>query len=335
MAAGLLASLGGCNGLHCGAVMLPVLRSICAFRKAVWLGPALSALLALVVSAVAPARAHACATCTCGDPTLTTMGLQQPFAGRVRLSVELRYRQDAVGQVGLDRTELSERRASVAVAVAPWDWAMFSLVLPVMHRSVTDVSGADDTVFGLGDVELKARAIVFRDRSFAPQHLLGVLAGLRLPTAPLLQNSAGNYLDPELQAGTGSFDPSLGLSYAFFADPWSIYVSEQVVLPTGGRGDWRMGASLLGSHAVQYQFDPMWGVRLGANIRLDDRAKRYSPNRVEPDTGGFVAYAAPALIVSPLTDLVLNLEVNVPVINALVGHHDEGFAVSLGVAFDA
>ena len=55
-----------------------------------------AALLCLALY-LAPTRASACATCGCGDPTLTLMGAGQPFSGRLRLGAELRYRWDELG----------------------------------------------------------------------------------------------------------------------------------------------------------------------------------------------------------------------------------------------
>ena len=46
-------------------------------------------------------------------------------------------------------------------------------------------------------------------------------------------------------------------------------------------------------------------------------------------------FLSPSVVFSPLTDLVLNLDVHVPVINALTGDHDEGVIIALGGAFDA
>jgi hypothetical protein len=65
---------------------------------------------ALVVAALSARDAWACAMCGCGDPTLTTMGAEQPFAGRLRLSSELRYRSDAIGDAP-ERTQIEEVRA--------------------------------------------------------------------------------------------------------------------------------------------------------------------------------------------------------------------------------
>jgi hypothetical protein len=283
-----------------------------------------------------PRAARACATCTCGDPTLTVMGAQQPFAQRLRLSLSVQHRTDALGREGIDRVELQEQQLLASVAYAPAQWLMLSATLPLVRRELTYVNLARDTFVSPGDVELRGRAFIYRDRSFAPRHLLALVGGLRVPTGPLERDSAGDYAEPELQPGTGSFDPLGGVSYAFFADPWSAYASEIVYVPTPSRAGFQVGASWRGSHTVQYQLGTAWAVRLGANFRLEDKTRREvaGQTRDEPDSGGFVLFATPSLVFSPMTDLILNLNVNVPVYNRLLGAHDEGPIVMLGAAYD-
>ena len=54
-----------------------------------------SALVAVVVAlgvvAATPRRAAACASCGCGDPTLTATGVERPYRNRVRVAWEERY----------------------------------------------------------------------------------------------------------------------------------------------------------------------------------------------------------------------------------------------------
>jgi hypothetical protein len=78
------------------------------------------ALIGATLTAVGslPAPAQACASCGCGDPTLTTLGTTKPFAGRLRAALQLAYRTDAVGREGLNRVELREARLDASVAAA-------------------------------------------------------------------------------------------------------------------------------------------------------------------------------------------------------------------------
>jgi hypothetical protein len=281
-----------------------------------------------------PSSARACATCACGDPTLTVMGAQQPYANRFRPSLEFQYRTDAVGEAGVDRVELREQRLTLGVAYAPLEWLMLSATLPLLWRTVTDVSLAETSLFSPGDLELRSRIYFWRDREFAPRHLLAAVAGLQLPTAPLDQEASGEYLEPELQGGTGAFQPVLGASYSFFADPWSVYASELAYIPFHSRADWHNGAAWRGSHVVQYQFVDWFAARFGANFRWEMRTRRDQPPDPEPDTGGFVLFLMPSVVLSPVTDLVINIDLQLPVVNALFGDHDEGPLFAVAVAYD-
>jgi hypothetical protein len=293
---------------------------------------AIVALLALGAATALPRRAGACATCACGDPTLTVMGAQQPFAQRVRLSLEAQYRTDTIGRAGFDRIELNEQRTTLSAAYAPEAWLMVSASMPMIRRELTNANLARDVLVTPGDLELRARAFVLRDRAFAPRHLLALVGGARLPTAPLERDAKGRYRAPELQPGSGSFDPLGGVSYSLFAAPWSAYVSQVAYVPTQGPADFRIGASLRGTHALQYQVGTSIALRFSLEYRLEARARR--AGGVEPDSGGFIAFASPSIVWSPWLDLVLDVDVHVPIWNALYGAHEEGVFAVLGAAYD-
>ena len=78
----------------------------------------LSALLALLALA-ASRLASACAACGCGDPTLSAVGAEKPYAGRLRLSLNTRYRSDTVGTEGVNKLSLQETRADLQAAWSP------------------------------------------------------------------------------------------------------------------------------------------------------------------------------------------------------------------------
>lgn len=295
-----------------------------------WLAP--MAGLCAAALALSPSHVFACAACACGDPTLTIMGAEQPFSGRLRLALDTQYRSDAIGHPLVDRVTLEELRTSLSVAYAPTPWAILSLTVPFIGRDLTDVTLARERLLTIGDVELHGRAYFFRDREFAPRHLLAVQLGLRLPTGPVLRDASGNYRQPELQPGSGSFDPSAGLTYLMSADPWSMFVSEVVYLPTRGVTDYQVGVSWRGTHALQYQLFSTLALRAGVNHRFEARSKLGAAD--EPDSGGFILFAVLAAVWNPVEDLVLTAEAQVPVVNALYGVHDEGMFVSVGVAYD-
>lgn len=263
------------------------------------------------------------------------MGSEQPFAYRLRPSLALRHRTDAVGREGVNRVELSEQRIELALAFAPTDWLMLSASLPILRRQLDYTDLAREGFVGIGDSEVRARLFVFRDRDLAPRHLIALVGGLKLPTGPLRTSQVGGP-NPELLAGTGSFDPLVGATYSWFAEPWSLFVSEMLFIPMRSSRGLRVGTSWRGTHTAQLQLYEWLAVRLSAETRLEAKTT-YGTGDASvnvADTGGFILFGAPGVVLSPVDDLVIQLAVHIPVVNALVGTHEEGAIFELGAALD-
>jgi len=292
----------------------------------------LSTALTATLLAAAPRSARACASCSCGDPTLTAMGTEQPFRNRLRASLDLRHRIDDIG-TGAGELRLSEQRLDAQLAWAPVRSVFLLATMPALRR---EVSYAGDlfsrTSWGPGDAELRAKAFIYRDRDFAPRHLVALIAGMKLPTAPLERDDAGQLLPIEVQPGTGSFDPILGASYAHFAAPLSLYASVQAFLPNAGTDGYRASRSLRTTVAAQRQLSDAVAARLAVDTRLDGRAVEHGA--AAEDSGGFIAFASPELLLSPVTDLTLGAYARISAINRLQGRHVEPYSMGLTVAYD-
>lgn len=288
--------------------------------------------LALAAVLVAPRVAQACAACACGDPTLTVMGTEKVFAGRLRLSFEAQHRTDQVGEARVDRIELSEQRFELGAAFAPLDWLMLSARVPLVYREVTEVNLERDRRARLGDSEVRAQAHLIPRTGLSQTHVLAVHAGLELPTGSVERDEDGKLYRPELQPGSGSWDPLFGATYGLFLRPISFYVSSTLYLPTTGHDELRGGLSVRSSLAAQYDlFD-----ELALRLAIDTRAERVSTiaGATEPDSGGFIAYVSPEIVYSPVMDLMLRAVVRIPTVDALIGEHDEGPMFVLGAAYD-
>lgn len=295
--------------------------------------PFVLAALALASCAALWSRsASACSTCGCGDPTLTTLGAEKPYPWRVRAAVGAQYRTDSVGQEGVDQVRLRELRTDAYVAVAPSSRLFLQVGVPLVTRSVETVSGAKTNATGLGDIELRVKPFVLQDRDFQPRHLLAFLGGLKIPTAPRQRGADGTLLPVEVQPGTGSLDPILGASYAFFALPWSFYGSLTFTAPAWSRDALRASPSLRTATVLQYQIVPALAVRAGIDTRIDGKA--YENGVASRDSGGVIAFASPEIVVSPVTDWLAALAVRIPFANALVGSHSEGPLLALTLAHD-
>lgn len=176
-------------------------------------------------------RAQACASCGCGDPTLTAMGVEKPFRNRVRLSIEQRIG----GHIDAgDATQTLVARTLVAASWSPLSWLTVATALPIIASEVRRAGVDARRLVGIGDLELYSRAVVFRDRRFSPRHLLGLTAGLKFPTGPRVQDSSGYPAAADLQPGSGSFDPNFGVSYSYFGSSVSAFSFAELPLHNGG-----------------------------------------------------------------------------------------------------
>ncbi len=288
--------------------------------------------VSIAIGLAAPRPVSACASCACGDPTITTIGAGKPFAGRLRASMLYRHRSSVSGTTGVDAVRADEDRADLGVSLSVLDDLVIEASIPLVLRRATLVNLARSEVMTLGDAELRARAFLFEDRTFNPRHLLAVHGGAVLPSAPAAERPTGERLPLEAQAGTGSVQPLAGLSYAYFDDPVSLYASTTVVLPIRGRFDARVGTTVLASAFAQLQPWSWLALRLGVDGRWAARSE--DGGRLDPDSGGFIAFLAPALVLSPLEDLVVHASVGVPVLRALNGVQEEHPTAEVGVVYD-
>ncbi|UJR85317.1 transporter [Sandaracinus amylolyticus] len=288
------------------------------------------ALLFALVALAAPSLARACATCGCGDPTLTAVGVEQPFAGRVRLSLALTHLSYSEGR-GLARVEVFDQRAILGVAASPNEWLTLSVFAPLVWREVAHASLQHESTIGVGDPELRARFVLFRDRAFAPEHLLSAQVGARLPTPTRLHDDNGALLPLDAQTGSGSFDPMVGLAWSWFARELSMHTTALLTVPTEGTGGWRNGASV--RLAWQGQWQPM--NELALVIGVDARIDADPLLRGETQAGGgAVVFASPGVMISPGGDVLLWLVARLPFVQALTGDRADGPIVELGMALD-
>ncbi len=276
--------------------------------------------------------ASACATCGCGDPTLTSMGSEKPFAGRLRTGLGVSAREDVMGDPGVDELELSEQRLDLQVAWAPTSWLFLQGNLPFFRRETRDATWAKAETIGLGDLELRAKFFVYKDRAM-PRHLIAVTPGVTIPLSSMKEDAQGQPLPMEAQPTLGTFAGLLGVSYAHFFQPFSVYFSVNASYPIGeSEGHHEVGASLRGTAALQHQALDWFAWRLGPDVRLDQRSAHHGMD--DPHSGGAILFVSPELLVKPVTDWLLSVGASVPVLNELNGRHEESIVWRASVAAD-
>ncbi|MBW2508131.1 MAG: hypothetical protein JRE81_05845 [Deltaproteobacteria bacterium] len=276
--------------------------------------------------------ASACGTCSVGDPTLTVIGFEQPKAHRVRTSAALRHRNDSIGETNLDQLTLSEQRMELAGAYSPTDRLSFSLMMPLVHRLITEVNLAEANVWAPGDLDFRVRGVVWRDRKFAPRHLVSLITGLEFPTSTIEYGEDGLPLPLEFQAGTGSWDPIAGSSYTMFMDPWSLYVSSIAIFPTTGIADTRASTSFRQTVLGQYQPWSFLAFQLGVEFRIDGPG--YISGIQDPNTGGHITYGTLGIVGLPHEKVMLHVTAALPMVQRLDGTHREGFSFTAGLVYE-
>lgn len=276
------------------------------------------------------ARAHACAPCGAGDPTLVVAGSERPWSGRVRMGSVVQIASYIDEDAAVD-----ERRATLGVAIALSDVALFALTMPLVWRETVYPSLARDTTVAPGDADVRVRTLLARDRPFAPAHQLSIDLGARLPTAPLLADQ-GVPLPIHAQTGTGAPEPMLGLLWTSFLGETSLWLSALGSFPMTGFSGWRNGVALRTSAFVQWQVAPWLALRCG----LDSRVEESVATSVERERAGpsWILFPALGVAVAPQSDSVLHLLLRVPLVVVRDEAHpgrNEGLAFEAGVAVDA
>jgi hypothetical protein len=294
--------------------------------RAAFVGMLLAA--ALMVDAC---RARACASCSCGDPTLTSVGVEKPYRNRLRVFTEEGFGADSSGS-GDTLLRRLVSRTDLGISYTPHPRITLVTFLPFvanLHRGPSSYAH----IGGVGDLELQARVLVARDRPFSPRHLFWLLAGIKAPTGPRVFDDRGFPYPDDEQPGSGSWDPFGGATYAWFGGLVSLYSTLVFRYPTTGPRGYRFGPSLISSTVVQLQPWARVAVQLGADLK-QAWSDRLMNDAGAPNTGGFIAAVVPGVMVNPWRDLLFRVAVDVPVVQALYGTQSIGPQLIFAVSYD-
>jgi hypothetical protein len=285
-------------------------------------------MLLLVVAGLPLRAVHACATCLCGDPTITTMGTEKPFAGRLRFNASFLSRAETVGEPGVSEHKIDETRYTYSVSYAPREDWILAASLPVVEKEVERFDLSHERASGIGDSDLSARWYLQNDH----RHLSGIQLGLRVPTSSE-QKSAGQPIDFDAQPGAGATLPSIGLWYGLFQAPRFYYASVvyQYALDEGYQGYQAGDVWLITAHA-QHDF----GYRFSLSFSLDGRWKDYDRyfDVIDDDSGGGLIMATPGINWTPATDWVVSASYQVPIVENLNGRQSEEANIRFEVTYD-
>lgn len=242
---------------------------------------------------------------------------------------------------------MDQRRVEQEVAIAGHyglrQDLQLTAIVPYVRKELLlrDPAGPDRFVGeGLGDSSLIAKWRFYRWD--APHETLNVAAlfGLELPTGKYRESDRGMRLPPDLQPGSGSWDPSAGLAATYEPGRWRF---SSAVLYKDNRpnsSDYRFGDQLFVELEAGNRFwlEPY----PGPFMRLDLTARYYHEGRSEQDghidhaSGHRRATVGATLAFRPRPSLDLQIGGEVPVYQSLLGtqiEYDGSLFVALGLRF--
>ncbi len=273
----------------------------------------------------------ACSTCMVGDPTQTLMGVEKPYQDRLRMSLDGLVRKEELGREGFNKKEIDESRATLSFSYAPNTRYMFGLAVPFARRKLSTFNLAEQEVTAPGDMTLTVKSFQ-QEKQFMQKHMYGFLAGIKIPTGSEQTDVNGAPLDFDVQSGQGAVVVNVGAWYANFNFPYMYYLSAAYYKANEGFQGFQAGDALVFNAAAQYAKS----TDLSFSFALEGRwSQRDSFSGVsDPDSGGAIVFASPGVIYTLKQDVLFNIFIKTPVVDALNGFHDEGAIFTMGITYD-
>ncbi len=274
-------------------------------------------------------HAWSCAVCLCGDPSLTLFGLEKSYPGQWRLSLDSVFREEKVGQAGLNQQQLDDARVNFNVSHHFNSRFSLALTLPYVHKKLRFANLSEQEVTDFGDIELSSR-YTWLDR---PRHQFHLQFNVRLPTAEQQRDQQNQPLNLDVQAGTGAYLPKIGLSYGYFRYPWLFYSSFQWQIG-GDQGfqGFKPGSAWLTTFSSQYAFTPRLALALGLDSRFAEKNSFY--NEKDRDSGGNIHFLSAKLLWRVNQHWLLEATMQQPILEQLNGTLTEKTNYRFGLIYD-
>jgi len=225
----------------------------------------------------------------------------------------------------LDR-RLTERTAALGVHYGLRYDVQLSAIVPWIDRALRldDPTGPDRlSAHGPGDIAIVAKWRVRRWDDVGTATNLAVLAGLEMPTGADGERSGGALLPPDLQPGSGSWDPSIGAAITHEPGRWRFNAAALYKRNGKGAQDYKAGDELFMELAAGNRFwlEPYPGpfMRLDALLRYRFQGRASDGGASLSGTDRDVLTAGATLAFRPRPSLDFQLFVEIPVWQDLGG----------------
>lgn len=248
------------------------------------------------------------------------------FSGSVFRSLGVITHKTDDGNKALDR-RLTIKEVPIVFSYSPKPDIATSIVTPWMEKSLRrNLSGRRVMldVAGLGDISLLGRWTFKKWLGPWRRADLAVIGGVELPTGDTNRRDEGLRLPPELQLGSGSFDPFLRMAFSRSAGRNSIFAELQYKVNMPGALDFKFGDVLKYDLAFAYRLFParkypnpeFFGI-LELNGVWEQQARKRG--RDVENTGSHTIFLSPGIQAVPLKNLLLEASVQIPIYQDLRG----------------
>lgn len=198
------------------------------------------------------------------------------------------------------------------------------LTLTLPYRWNEEAGGGSEVAAqGLGDLGLFAK---WRIQRWDAPHVatnLAILGGLELPTGPSRERDGGVLVPLELQPGSGSVDPVLGIGFTHEPGRWRFNAAALQQWNTQGRAGDERGDQFFAELAAGNRFwlEPYPGpfMRLDLLLRYRHEGRDQQAHAPDPDSGRDLLSAGLNLAFRPQPSLDFQLLVEVPLAEARNG----------------
>jgi hypothetical protein len=274
-------------------------------------------------------NAWSCAVCLCGDPSLTLFGMEKSYPGQWRLSLDSIFRQEQVGEAGLNQQQLDDVRLNFNVSYQLHRRLGLALTFPYVNKKLRFDNLSTQEVSDFGDIELSSRYTLYD----ASRHQLHLQFNLRLPTATEQRDQQNKALNIDVQAGTGAYLPKLGLSYGYFRYPWLFYSSLQWQIGENkGFQGFVPGSAWLTTFSGQYALTPRLALALALDSRFSEKNQFF--NQKDQDSGGSIHFLSTKLLWRVNQHWLLEATMQQPIVEQLNGTLTEKTNYRFGLIYD-
>lgn len=229
------------------------------------------------------------------------------------------------------------RQISLNIATGITDNFTLAAQLPYIERTNIveahhDEDDGETEIEKLGDAEGIGDARLFGQYRFikneSKKHSAAAIFGIKIPTGNTNERSSEEKYEAELQPGSGSWDPFVGLAYSKQLNKLEFDTNATYQLVTEGTQDTDLGNFVGVNTALSYRMKSghdhhdkhsylQWDLIVELNGEW--REKEDIDGATNDDSGGLVVFASPGVRVSSNNGLSAALALGVPVIEDLNG----------------